>query len=553
MKLLKLFLYLLLLIITGSGCTKYLDKGTPDQFSDNDFWTGENNLRTYSWGFYDLFAGFGTGTNSDFYFSTFTDDQAAASFQNFAVSAPATNNDWDWKFIRKANILLERIDAVPISEEAQKHWKGVARFFRAFDYFTKVKTFGNVPWIGRSLDVSETDEIYKPRDSRALVMDSILEDIDFAIANLRDKSVEVNAVNKDVALALKSRIGLFEGTYRKYHTELNLPDADKFLLASKNASEQLMKGPYTLGVYKDLYSSMDLAGNKEVILYKKYLAGALTHSVIGFTNATSQMHGLNKSAVESYVLTDGLPITLSPLYQGDDNIQKLRANRDKRLLVTIDTFLCYPGNLVNSLNSTTGYRPSKFLQPLSAQLAPNNETDAPLFWLAEILLNYAEATAELDQLGKLSMSQGDLDKSVNLLRARAGVAKLELSGAQGTAINGKPFIDTKKDADVTSLIWEIRRERRVELMMDGFRYQDLMRWKKGEYLDNEKNPDIFLGAKVPANSQIKRNPQGYLIVYSSGTAIRKFIYPKHYLTAVPTGQISLYPADMQASMQNPMW
>jgi hypothetical protein len=157
MKLIKSFSYLLLVVIVGGSCTKYLDKGTPDTFSDDDFWSGENNLRTYSWGFYDLFVGFGTGTTSDFYFSTFTDDQASTSFQNFAVTAPATSGNWDWANIRKANILLERVDAVPIDDAAKNHWRGVARFFRAFDYFNKVKIYGDVPWIGRSLDISDND------------------------------------------------------------------------------------------------------------------------------------------------------------------------------------------------------------------------------------------------------------------------------------------------------------------------------------------------------------------------------------------------------------
>jgi starch-binding outer membrane protein, SusD/RagB family len=549
MKRIQLFFFALIVILSISGCTKKLEKDPPDQFSDDNFWTSENNVRTYNWGFYELFTGFGTGTTADFYFSTFTDDQAATGFQNFAVSAAATNSAWDWSFIRKANIMLERMDRVPMSDEAKNHWKGIARFFRALDYFNKVKTFGDVPWVSRSLDVGDVELIYKPRDPRKLVMDSVLADLNYAIANLRVAD-QANTVNRDVALALKSRVGLYEGTYRKYHTELALPDADKFLLASKDASEKLMTGTYLLGDYKALYSSMDLTGNKEVLLFRKYVAGAQTHSVIGYTNSSTQMSGLTKSAVESYATTDGLPITLSPLYQGDANIQQVRANRDKRLLVTIDTFLAYNGTLVGGLSSSTGYRPSKFLQPLSAQLAPNNETDAPLFWLAEILLNYAEASAELDHMGKYTFTQADLDKSINLLRARGGIAKLQTTGSQNVAINGVAFIDPKKDADVTPLIWEIRRERRVELMMDGFRYTDLMRWKKGNYMDTDKNPDAILGAKVPDNGKVLRNAQGYIMPYSAVTK-RTFIDPKHYLSAIPTGQISLYPKDVLA--QNPGW
>src|SRR6202012_3639403 len=134
--------------------------------------------------------------------------------------------------------------------------------------------------------------------------------------------------------------------------------------------------------------------------------------------------------------------------KGDSTIQNLRANRDKRLLETIDTFYCYAGSLVAGLTSSSGYRPSKFLQPADVQQSPNNTTDAPIFWLAEVYLNYAEACAELDQLGKYTMVQGDLDQSVNKLRSRAGVKPLTLAGPQAVG-----FVDPAIDADVTPLIW----------------------------------------------------------------------------------------------------
>jgi hypothetical protein len=387
-------------------------------------------------------------------------------------------------------------------------------------------------------------------------MDSVLADLDFALENLRTRAQEQgvsfsNTINKDVALALKSRVGLYEGAYRKYHTEFNLSDADKFLLASKDASEKLLAGTYRLGNYRDLYSSMDLSNNPEVILFKKYLAGVLTHSVIGYTNSTTQMSGLTKSAVESYLTKDGLPISQSPLYQGDNTIKNVRANRDQRLLLTIDTVLMYNGTLFNGYSSSTGYRPTKFLQPASNQLAPYNETDAPLFWYAEILLNYAEDCAILQEMGKYSVTQADLDKSINLLRARGQVAPLQISGTTVSA-SGVVINDPKRDADVPPLTWEIRRERRVEFMMDGFRYDDLMRWKKGVYMDYTKNADSYLGAKVPDNGKVTRNAQGYIIPYSaSNLAKRVFIDPKHYLSPIPTGQISLYPSGNL--VQNPGW
>lgn len=554
----KTILYILpvLCCFAFAGCSKFIDKGLPDQFDDNDFWTTEEKVRTYNWGFYDMFAGFGNGASGgDFYFTSFTDDQAAPTFPNYAVSPPATAADWNWEQIRKANIMLERIDRVNMGDEAKNHWKGVARFFRAFRYLQLVQAYGDVPWISQSLDIEQTDVIYKPRDPRSLVMDSVLADINFAVDNMRVKDNVANTVNKHVALALKSRIGLYEGTYRKYHTELGLTDAAKFLQAAREASTELFTAGYALSAdYQAVYNSLDLstgAAAKEVLLYKKYVPGFLTHSVIGFTTGTTQMRGFTKSAIDAYLCDDGLPISLSPRYMGDDDIKNTRANRDRRMLISVDSFLCYNGALVGGLSSSTGYRPSKFLQPRVAdERSPYNDTDAPLFWMAEVMLNYAEACAELDQLGVRPITQADLDNSINQLRDRAGMPRLQLSGTQGVAVNGTPYVDPKKDADVTSLAWEIRRERRVELMLDGFRYQDILRWKKGTYMDSEKNPDIFLGAKVPDNGSVLRNPDGYIIPYKAGTK-RTFIDPKHYLSPIPTGQIALYPEG--GLEQNPMW
>ncbi len=550
------FLLLILVIGTGTGCKKFVDVTNPDTLTDPSFWKTENSVRSYNWEFYNLFNGFGNGssTNGDFYFSSFTDDQAPAAFTQFPQTTAASNGAWFFGYVRKANIMLERVDIVPMADEAKNHWKGIAHFFRALQYFRLVQTFGGVPWLSHSSDISDTTEIYKPRDSRQLVMDSVLADIDFAIANLRQVDLP-NTVNKDVALALKARICLYEGTYRKYHTELSLPDADKFLGEAKDAAATIMAESYTLNPnYLAAYNSDNLsADNGEVLLYKRYESGLLMHSTIAYLYSSTVLQGLTKSAVESYLCADGLPISLSPLYMGDDTITDVVANRDKRLLYTIDsTYLYYKGHVKNSLTSSTGYRPMKFL-PDSNKLKTiptqinTNYTDAPLFWLSEIYLIYAESAAELDQMGKYTLTQADLDNSINKLRARGQVAPMILAGPQDPG-----FTDPKKDPDVTSLIWEIRRERRTELMMDGFRFDDLMRWKKGTYMDSNLNPDSFLGAKVPDNGKVLRNADGYIMPYTADKQ-RAFVDPKNYLSAIPTTQILLYPPSVQTTMQNPGW
>lgn len=564
----RYLLFLVLIVLYGTACKKYVDVTNPDTLYDPEFWKNENSVRSYNWEFYNAFSGFGntTATNGDFYFPTLTDDQAAATFTQFPLTTAASNADWNFTTVRKANIMLERIDAVNMPDEAKNHWKGIAKFFRAFQYFKLVQTFGGVPFYSHSTDIGDSTLIYKPRDSRQLVMDSVLADLTFAVANLRQKDQD-NTVNKDVALALKARVALYEGTYRKYHTELNLPDAEKYLLEAKNAAQALISSTaYSLSAnYQANYNSDNLAGNKEIILYKRYETGLLQHSLISYNYSSTTMNGLTKSAVESYVAVDGLPISLSPMYQGDDTIIKVVANRDRRLKLSIDTtYEYYKGHETNAqskvysgLSSSTGYRPNKFL-PDSNKIktiptAINTAiTDAPLFWLAEVYLNYAEASAELDQMSKYTFTQADLDNTTNKLRARAGVTKLQYMGSQNVGINGTTFVDPKKDAELSSLIWEIRRERRVELMMDGFRFQDLMRWKKGTYMDSNKNPDCYLGAKVPNNGSVNRNAQGYIMPYTAAQQ-RAFVEPKNYLSAIPTSQILLYPTAIQATMQNPGW
>lgn len=558
MKLKNIYYLLILtaLIVAGDGCKKFVDVSNPDTLTDPSFWKNENSVRAYNWEFYNLFNGFGNGTSTsgDFYFSAFSDDQCSATFTQFPQTTASSDGSWSFGYIRKANIMLERIDQVAMPDEAKNHWKGIAHFFRALQYYRLVQNFGAVPWLSHSLDISDSAEIYKPRDSRELVMDSVLADLNFAVANIRQSDL-TNAVNKDVALALKARICLYEGTYRKYHTELGLPDADKFLQEAKDAAAAIMSESYSLNPnYLAAYNSDDLSKDKnEILLYKRYDAGLLMHSTIAYMYSSTVLNGLTKSAVDNYLCSDGKPISVSAAYQGDDGIANVMANRDKRLWYSIDsTELYYKGHVINTFTSSTGYRPTKFLKDSTTLKAiptgiNTNVTDAPLFWLAEIYLIYAESAAELDDMGKYTMTQEDLDNTINKLRARGGVAPMILAGHQDPG-----YTDLNKDPDVPSLIWEIRRERRTELMMDGFRFDDLMRWKKGTYMDSNLNPDSFLGAKVPDNGSVRRNAAGYIQPYTTAQQ-RVFTDPKNYLSAIPTSQILLYPSAIQASMQNPGW
>ncbi|WP_431209692.1 RagB/SusD family nutrient uptake outer membrane protein [Puia sp. P3] len=565
----------LILLTMGTACKKYIDVNNPDTLSDPTFWKTENSVRTYNWEFYNEFPGYGngSGTNGDFYYPTLSDDQTPSGFTTFPATAPANSTDWTFNttvlsssnvptytllsfgYIRKANIMLDRVDLATMDAAAKAHWKGIAHFFRAYTYFKLVQEYGGVPFYGHGIEISDSINVYKPRDTHQLVMDSVPADLNFAVANLRAVD-QPNTVNRDVALALKARVCLWEGTYRKYHTELNMPNADQYLQAAKDAANTLITaGTYTLAPsYQTAYNSEDLGADKsEMLLYKRYDAGVLMHSLIAYLYSTSIINGPSKSAVESYLCTDGKPITLSALYQGDATLSNVKSNRDLRMGITIDTnHYAYAGAAYNSLSSSTGYRPIKFLPDTNKIKSyptqiNTNTSDAPLFWLAEVYLNYAEAAAELQDMGKYTLTQADLDATINKLRARGKVAPLTIA-----YLRDPTNADPKKDADVSSTIWEIRRERRVELMMDGFRYQDLMRWKKGSYFSSTANPDSWLGAKVPGNPKVLLNSAGYITPYAAAT-VRNFVDPKNYLSPIPTNQILLYPGSIQTTMQNPGW
>ncbi|MDI3318383.1 RagB/SusD family nutrient uptake outer membrane protein [Pinibacter soli] len=567
--------FLLLFIL--AGCKKYLDKPPLTQFTDNEYWTSESNVKIFCNGFYCLFNGFGqgatstissniappattAGTESNFYFPSFSDDQVNSAIDIFPTAAGSTATTWTTPYyhIRMANLLLTRIGGVSSMSDVQKnHYRGVAYFFRAMEYFDLVRHYGDVPYTNTYLDqVIDTSIIWGPRVPRNTVMDSVLNDLNNAVTLLYSKSVaDVNSVTQDVAQALKSRICLYEGTYSKYQLN-SATRATKYLTECKTASEAVMNGGgYQLNPdFRTVFSSMDLTGNKEVLLYRVYLDGIVTHSVVGYCNSSTQVYGLTKDAVESFLCTDGLPINLSSLYQGDASnpttlsiAQTTLKNRDKRLTASIDSILCYTGK-PNSKGfvSTTGYLITRFnnatLTPTQL-LAPNNPTDAPVFWLPEVLLNEAEALAELG-----SFTQADADKTINLLRARAGVTSLNVTNVPN---------DPKRDGDVPALLWEVRRERRAELMLTSFRYWDLRRWAKLSYLDASVKPDIFKGAKVPAGTSGTQGGQdatGYILPYSTTTAAKRVVKtPQNYLDFIPTGQLQLYTNHGISFSQNPGW
>ncbi|TCD28609.1 RagB/SusD family nutrient uptake outer membrane protein [Pedobacter psychrodurus] len=552
------------------GCKKmddFLDRPPLDDLTNDTFWTSEANVRTFAYGFYaGYFPGYASGFNLSWggYFSgeSLNDDFAPTTPTVLTRQVPQSGGGWSFTDIRKANIFIDRIKNVPMSAEAKKHWTGVGRFFRGLEYAGKVKAFGDYPFYNKELSNVDNDALYRPRDPRTMVMDSVLADFQYAVANVRVSDASTGPqkliVNRDVVLAFMSRVFLYEGTWQKYQ-ENNLSKANEYLQAAKFAASEVMsKGGYALaGDYRKLFNSLDLASNTEIIMYRKYQTGLLTHSLNSYVNKELQT-GVSKNAVESYLGNDGLPISISPLYQGDKNISNVLMNRDPRLKATITNDIRLVGR--NGNYSTSGYSTLKFLNEDIKDLTNGNgslnDTQAPVIRLGEVLISYAEACAELGTL-----TQSDLDLSVNKLRRRTNINMPDLQVIGGLpAVNNTVYNDPKRDPAVAPLLWEIRRERRVELMMEGFRNSDLRRWKKYEYLDTKANPDINLGAWINkadfpgTTATIQNNAgQGYIIPAPRAETQRIFDNTRVYLSPLPLDQIKLYKDRGVELKQNPGW
>lgn len=552
------------LLALGSltACDSVLDKEPLDQFTDTNFWKSESNVQAYANYFYSKFTGYGNGSGTGlFYFKTLSDDQAGNSFADWGQkNSLTTNGTWSGNYteIRRANAMIEKIPEIDATDASKNHWLGVARLMRAYNYFELVRMFGDVPYTDLKLDIDNEEILYGPRTNRDQVMDKVLEDLNFAVTNINDVTTKIGW-SRAMANAMKADICLWEGTFRKYRSSADgQPAADpagaqKFLQACKDACQFVMSKSYTLNdSYQANYNSVSLASNPEMIFIKVYEDPVLKHSTIDYTCTSTQISGLSKDAFESYLMADGKPMGLStlddtdeaPLVNGKLDLTNILSVRDKRLSETIDHVLLYAGNFNQRFpgdmnqESSTGYGVAKYDNgsiPIAYRNQGNsNYTDAPIYWLSVVYLNYAEACAELGNI-----SQTDLDNTINKLRDRAGLPHLT------TEVG---FSDPKNDRGVSDLIWEIRRERRSELMFDNwFRYWDLIRWHMLDKLDSQKYPDILLGANVKNDPACEADKIGDYVDGSKGR-VRDFDN-KYYLYPIPSGQTDLNPE----LGQNPGW
>lgn len=547
-----------------SACKKSaLDRKPTDSLSEEKFWHNENELKQYANIFYSVFTGHATATTGSplILGDNRSDNLVPLNFDLFAAGKnviPASGGGWVWETIRNCNYFLTRYNQTPINQSVKNKYAGEIRFFKCLDYYNKVVAFGDLPWLSKDL-APNSPELYAARDSRFLVMDSLLNTINVAIKNLPAKSeAEPGRINKDIALMLKSRICLFEATYRKYR---GLQESDKFFKEAVLASDQLInEAHYQLNSsgnpaidYAANFNSLELATNKEMIFYKAYQTGLLGTATSWNIQLNNFNFSVSKALVESYLCTDGKPISQSTVYLGDNSIDNEMKNRDPRLTQTV----AYPGTAMQggfgapaipgSGFAGVGIVPTGY-QVLKYWVADQNEfvriqngiLDAPIYRYAEVLLINAEANAELG-----TATQTVIDNTINLLRKRAGMPNMVIGSLQK---------DSKSDfPDIPVLLDEIRRERRVELAIEGLRFEDLIRWKAGALLNKPVLGMKFIQSKYPKaviGTSIFVDANGFILPYGKSLpGGRTFDENKHYLLPLPLDELSLN----TKLKQNPNW
>jgi hypothetical protein len=584
----KIIILVSIVMFSLTGCSDILDRPQLNQWDDETFWTSETNLRLYANGFYErYFVGYNREYSTQYtaYLGyLFNDDIVSDGYQTYfeqavpnsrgsntnAVSVSGNDGtasipwlanysgpDWNFSWLRKINVMLDRIETNMsdiLSEEEKNHWNGTGRFFRAMEYASLVSVFGDVPYFAHEIKSNDYAELYKPRTPRNEVMDAVYDDFVFALNNVRTKAREgAGYINQDVVAAFASRWALFEGTWQKYHNN-NTERAKKFLNLAIDAANYLM-GKYSMSDFRSLFGSNDLASNPEVIFYRHYDGVRAKHSVASSCNMTEgRYYNANLALIKSFICNDGSDWQTSANTENKDfTLDNLIKTRDPRFEASF-----YKKLTIRSSSSclyTTKFISREGLRYIdegtsipSEYGSANNKNDYPVMRYAEVLLNWIEAKAELATLGGSAVNQNDIDNSINVIRSRPLDEDAIANGVTKTVNMDLSNLPNSPDRDdVPQLIWEIRRERRMEFYGEHSRLLDLKRWKKLEYMDDTKYPDILRGTWIDASeidgliSSTKEgilavtDMDGNLIVYdgSNGSALKGFYSPTNIRGRLP--------------------
>lgn len=478
-----------------------------DTASKENVFKDEIGLELYTNSFYNILPSANDITRGDA-MADYSARRDVPAFIRPGAYGPNNTSGWSWGDLRDINYFLDNNSNEEIAPEVRNHHNGIARFFRALFYFEKVKRYGDVPWIDTALDIDDP-ALYGPRDSREMVMDRVLEDLDFAVDNIRDSVDPTRTlVTKDVVLALKSRVALFEGTFRMYHANglaSGLGDtADAWLQEAVDAAEQVIqRGNFSLYTgagndsYEELFKTDTPTTEEDMLTIVHDTELSVLHSANWWY--TSSTYGVRlsfvRNFVNSYLMSDGTRFTDQPGYETMEFTDEVE-NRDSRLAHTIRT----PGYTRIDAGTTvevapdflyvyTGYHPHKWTtDDTSIDNWTENTNSVAVFRYSEVLLNYAEAKAELGTL-----TDADWAMTVGALRDRAGIT----GGLNTRPVTVDSWFQQTYFPDINDpVILEIRRERGIELALEGHRFYDLVRWKRGELLEMD-----WMGMYIPAVDQ----------------------------------------------------
>ncbi len=501
-----LLVFSLSLVILLSACNdSFMDRLPKTSIGTENFFKSEEDLKMFLYNFYS-FPNVELFINDGYYTSDNAANTGSTELKNIMLSSNPSSSTitggWDWSTLRNLNLFLENYKRADVSPELLAHYEGLARFFRARFYMDKVKRFSDVPWYDKVIGTSDQELLFKARDPRDMVVQKLFEELDFAGQNVKANQ-PVGAVNKWVVLTYKARFALYEGTFRKYHPELHLEaSANTYLQIARDAAKEIMDNGgfhiYSTGNihsdYQSLFDSQDLTGNPEIIFAN------INEDAVKNSGWWEYMFGNyevspSKDLLQSYLMTDGSFYTTQPDYNTKSFVEEF-VDRDPRLNQTY----AYPGFVLlrtgtysqgggvykqQLQKNFTGYHQIKGFINEKAETVSNG-VDVPVLRYAEVLLTYAEAKAELGEL-----SQGDLDVTVNILRDRVGIPHLMMN----------PPVDPLQEARYPNVksfskwkeILEIRRERRIEFALEGYRNDDLMRWDAGKLLEAEPRGLYFPG------------------------------------------------------------
>ncbi len=554
----------------------------------------EAGLKLYAYSFYRALPTLTTGFRQDETCDVGAVRDTDAFVRRNAFNAE-TDTEWSWTTLRNINYFIDGCysEYCTVDDATRDHYVGIARWFRAWFYYDKLTTFGEVPWFAHEIQSYQYDIMYKDRDSRDVIIRAMIDDLDFAYEHIRTtSSVNSSTLTRWTAAAFKSRVCLFEASYRHYRglTGLTMTAEELFRQAAAaaklvmdNSGHALNTAARTKGAYRDLFYLESPITTEVMLAVCANSSSGLLGQQNRWYNSLSSGKGwsLARAFVHTYLKTDGTPYTALPGYETTTFAEEMK-ERDLRLAQTIRGLdFMYDGKrtVADMAVCLTGYHVIKYSLDDSQYENGTNNNSIPLIRYAEVLLNYAEAQAELGNLTDLEWT-----RTVGALRQRAGILRgTEKLPADVDTYLQQTFYPTVNDP----ILLEIRRERAIELVGEGMRFNDLRRWKCGPLiqdlpwkgmhipalntdldLNGDGTPDYFFTAgsmvsttcttvKVNGETGLQAIPNaasGYDLEYKINDGDRHWYGDdRQYLYPVPAQVIRDYESHGYTLSQNPNW